>query len=252
MKTDRKAIEMPRTLYWRIRHSLARAGALRSAYYLLRSIHEAIEDSPVRGRAELNREFESHEDPWNYATASDQVDRIRREVAMLDAVRGDERFGKALEVGCAEGLFTEQLAPLCGSLLAADISSVALARAQRRMRGCEHVQFIQWDLRVDPVPEAYDLIVIVHALEYVRNPFHIRRARTKLVKSLRPGGYLLIGTMKVAKIYEDAWWGRLFLRSGKRINNFFAAHPALKVVQTEEFHLGGQYAAYDVLLRKDF
>ncbi len=64
------------------------------------------------------------------------------------------------------------------------------------------------DLRVDPVPGSYDLIVIIHALEYVRNPIYVRRARTKLVNSLRPGGYLLIGTMKIADIYEDAWWGR--------------------------------------------
>jgi hypothetical protein len=106
------------------------------------------------------------------------------------------------------------------------------------------------DLRVDALPETYDLIVIIHALEYIRNPIYVRRARAKLVNGLRPGGYLLVGTMKVADIYEDAWWGRYFLRSGKRINAFFAAHPALKVVRTAEFYLGKDYVSYDVLLQK--
>lgn len=251
----RKGIEIPRTvglsLYRRFRHTLARIGFLRSGYFLLRSIREAMLDSPARGQAELNQEFEPHEDPWNYATVSYQRDRIRREVEMLDTFRGAARFANALEVGCAEGMFTEMLAPRCEALLAADISSVALARARRRLAKYEQVQFAQWDLRVDPMPDSYDLIVIIHALEYIRNPLYVRRARAKLVNSLRPGGYLLVGTMKVAEIYEDAWWGKFLLRSGKRINNFFAEHLALKVVRTEEFYLGKDYVAYDVLLQKE-
>ena len=236
--------------YRRLRRSLARIGFLRSGYYLLLAIGEAVMDSPARGRTELNHEFERREDPWDYASVSYQGSRIRAEVEMLDAVRGEARFGKALEVGCAEGMFTEMLAPRCESLLAVDISAVALARARQRLGGVEHVRFEAWDLRVDPIPDTYDLIVMIHALEYIRNPIYVRRARAKLVEGLRPGGYLLVGTMKVAEMYEDAWWGRYFLRSGKRINTFFAEHPALKEVKTAEFYLGKDYVSYDVLLQK--
>jgi len=236
--------------YSRSRHALARAGFLRSGYYLLRSIRDAIQDSPERGRAELNQEFDAREDPWDYAKTPNQVDRIHSEVEMLDAVRGKGLFKRALEVGCAEGLFTEKLAPLCEHLLALDISDVALARARKRLHEFGCVDFALWDMRTDPVPDTYDLIVIIHAMEYVRNPLIIRRVRTKLVNSLRPGGYVLMGTMRVAEIYEDAWWGRFLLRSGQQINNFFARHPALKVVRTAEFHLGKDYLAYDVLLQK--
>jgi 2-polyprenyl-3-methyl-5-hydroxy-6-metoxy-1,4-benzoquinol methylase len=250
-KPEEKLRATKSTPYRRMRHALARVDVLRSGYYLLLAIWEALRDSPIRGQAELDHEFVPLEDPWSYATAPCHVERISREVEMLNAVRGNERFAKAMEVGCAEGLFTEKLAPLCDSLLAADISSVALARARRRLQGYEQVQFAHWDLRVDPVPGIYDLIVTVHALEYVRNPLYIRRAREKFVNSLRPGGHLLIGTMKVSDIYEDSWWGRFFLRSGKRINDFFAAHPALKVIQTEEFNLDNEDVAFDVLLRRD-
>lgn len=109
---------------------------------------------------------------------------------------------------------------------------------------------MEWDLRVDPLPDTYDVIVMIHALEYIRNPISVRRARMKLVEGLRPGGYLLIGTMKVTEVFENAWWGRYFLRSGKRINAFFAQHPALTVVKTAEFYLGKDYISYDVLFRK--
>jgi O-antigen/teichoic acid export membrane protein/SAM-dependent methyltransferase len=250
----RKGLEAPviliRFLYKRLRRLLARVGFLRSGFYLLIAIREALLDSPARGQAELNHEFEPREDPWDYATVSYQRDRISSELAMLDAVRAAAPFGKVLEVGCAEGIFTEMLAPRCESLLALDISPVALARARRRLGADERVRFAEWDLRIDPLPDTYDLIIMIHALEYIRNPLYVRRARAKLVEGLRPGGYLLVGTMKVADIYEDAWWGRYVLRSGKRINNFFAKHPALKVVRTAEFHLGKDYVAYDVLLRK--
>lgn len=250
----RKAIDVPRAVgydsYRRLRHLLARVGFLRSGYYLLLAIREAVNDSPARGRAELNHEFEPREDPWDYATVSYQGDRIRSELAALDAVRGATRFGKVLEVGCAEGMFTEMLAPRCEALLAVDISPIALSRARRRLGADGSIRLAEWDLRVDPVPDTFDLIVMIHALEYIRNPLYVRRARTKLVNGLRPGGYLLVGTMKVADIYEDAWWGRYFLRSGKRINKFFADHPALKVVWTAEFYLGKDFVSYDVLLQK--
>lgn len=250
----RKLTEVPRAeayhSYRRLRRLLARIGFLRSGYYLLLAVRDAVKDSPAHGQAELNHEFEPREDPWDYASVSYQGDRIRSEVAALDSVRGAARFGRALEVGCAEGMFTEMLAPRCESLLAVDISSVALTRARRRLQGDERVHFAEWDLRVDPVTDTYDLIVMIHALEYIRNPLYVRRARSKLVNSLLPGGYFLVGTMKVAEIYEDAWWGRYFLRSGKRINNFFSGHPALKVVWTAEFYLGKDFVSYDVLLQK--
>ncbi len=242
-------VSMGHAAYRSFRHLLARVHFLRSTYFLMLALKDAWLDSPARGQTELDHEFEPREDPWDYATVSYQKDRIGREVEMLHAVHGTE-FASALEVGCAEGQFTEVLAPRCLSLLAADISTVALSRARRRLQNYPHIQFAQWDLRIDPVPGTYDLIVIVHALEYIRNPLYVRKARTKLVDALRPGGYLLVGTMRVADIYETAWWSRYFLRSGKWINKFFAAHPKLKTVQTAEFFLGKDYVAYDVLLQK--
>jgi 2-polyprenyl-3-methyl-5-hydroxy-6-metoxy-1,4-benzoquinol methylase len=236
--------------YKRLRRLLARVGFLRSGYYLLLAIQEAALDSPARGRAELDQEFKRREDPWDYAAVPDQRDRIRTEVEMLDAVRGSRRFAKALEVGCAEGMFTEMLSSRCDSLLAVDISQVALARACQRLRGHNNIRLAEWDLRVDALPESYDLIVLIHALEYVRNPLGVRRARKKLVNGLLPGGYLLVGAMKTSEIHENAWWGRYFVRSGKRITSFFAGHPALRVVWTAEFRLGKDYISYDVLLQK--
>jgi O-antigen/teichoic acid export membrane protein/SAM-dependent methyltransferase len=239
-----------RNAYWEMRHVLARVKFLRSGYYLSVALREAMHDSSAQGLAELNHEFEPREDPWDYTSISYQQDRIRNEIEILDSVRGEKQFESAFELGCAEGLFTEALAPRCDSLLAVDISPLAISRAGRRLENHSNTRFAQWDLRANEVPGTYDLIVVIHALEYVRNPVYIRKARTKLVASLRPGGYLLLGNMKTLDVYEDAWWGRYLLRSGKRINDFFARHPALKLVRTAEFYLGKDYVAFDVLLQK--
>ena len=248
-----KLIEVPRAAalnaYTHLRHSLAQVAFLQSGYYLLRAIREAATDSSARGRAELDREHERREDPWDYNTATYQRDRIGTELAMLDNVRGGGKFANALEVGCSEGIFTELLASQCESLIAVDISPVALDRARWRLAAAQHVRFAGWDLRVDALPDTYDLIVMIHALEYIRNPITVRKARNKLVDSLRPGGHLLIGTMRMVDVYEDSWWSPYFLRSGQRINTYFARHPALNAVQTKEFQLG-IHVAYDALFQK--
>lgn len=158
---------------------------------------------------------------------------------MLDAIRGSNRFGRVLEVGCAEGVFTEILAKRCDSLLATDISEVALARARQRRQWDEHVTFAPLDLRVDSLPTDFDLILVIHVLDYIQNPFTLRRVRETLVHGLRAGGYLLIGTTSGNDIYEKAWWSRCLLRGGQRINAFIAEHRDLSVVDSAIHPLPG-------------
>lgn len=169
---------------------------------------------------------------------------------MLDQVRGIRRFGCALEIGCAEGVFTEILADRCDSLLATDFSEVALARARQRCQWGEHVSFAQMDLRNDPLPGNFDLIVAIHVLEYIKNPLTLRRVRDKLVRGLRSGGYLLIGSCTGDNEFrERLWWSRYMLRGGRRINAFVSAHPQLTIMDAATNPLPGSIS-WDVLLRR--
>ena len=244
----RGVLALPGDAYRGMRHALCPVGFLRSAWWHLLALREAALDSPERGRAELERTF-AQEDPWRHGTNPRERQRYGGELAMLDAVRGGGRFQSALEIGCSEGLFTQLLAERCDSLLAVDISAVALERARRRREWGERVRFSEFDIRVDPLPETFDLIVVVHVLEYIRNPRYLRKARKKLVDALRPGGFLLVGSVKNEVLTERAWWSRYLLRGGKQINAFMAADPALKVVQSAEFDLA-DCISLDVLLQK--
>lgn len=230
------------------RRMLGKIPGVRSAWHLGRALKDAWLDSSARAQLEFQQVF-TRMDPWYYTTNELQILRHRREAEMLDAIRGSNRFGRVLEVGCAEGVFTEILAKRCDSLLATDISEVALARARQRRQWDEHVTFALLELRVDSLPTDFDLILAIHVLDYIQNPFTLRRVRETLVHGLRAGGYLLIGTPSGNDIYEQAWWNRYLLRGGQQINAFIAEHRELSVVASALYRLSGSVSR-EVLLRK--
>jgi len=221
-----------------LRRLLHRVNFLRSGWGLTLTLKHFLLDSSKRTRADFDREFTRCEDPWGYDTPEGQK-RLRRAIGMLDAARGAERFRQALEIGCAAGAFTEQLASRCDSLLAVDISPVALQRSRERCAWPERVRFAEWDLRRDPLPGIFDLVVVMSVLEYYGRPRDLRAAREKLVEGVNPGGYLLVGDVRQSELFETTWWGRRLIRGGKWISEFVAEHPALKLVErvTEDYYV---------------
>lgn len=220
-----------------LRRRLRDVPSIRSAYGLLLVLEQSLRDNSANGRRELNSQFESRMDPWGYATVPNERRRHQVELQMLDAVHPGSRFGKALEIGCAEGIFTAMLAERCNSLLAVDISSVALERAQHRCEREEHVRFQELDIRVDPLPGSFDLVVVVHVLEYIRNPMALRSIREKIIASLCDGGYLLLGHVSNDHFMETALWSKHLIRGGRNITAFMGSHPALHVVDSQEIEL---------------
>jgi len=217
----------------RLRRALGRVPFARSAWHLGRELKDVILYTAARARADYEQEFARTRDPWAFET--DPVagrERFNRELAMLDAVSGGRRFRRALEVGCAEGAFTELLASHCELLLAVDISPIALARARERCDWGARVQFAEWDLRADPVPDAFDLVVVEGVLDCICQPWALRAARDKLVGALVPGGYLLAGNPRYTEAVEAAWWDRHLIRGGKWIDACLAEHPWSRIVST--------------------
>jgi SAM-dependent methyltransferase len=73
--------------------------------------------------------FGSDDDPWNLASSDYEAAKF----AHTHDVLADRRYARALEIGCAHGVLTGHLAPMCDSLLAVDISTKALAKARERV-----------------------------------------------------------------------------------------------------------------------
>jgi O-antigen/teichoic acid export membrane protein/2-polyprenyl-3-methyl-5-hydroxy-6-metoxy-1,4-benzoquinol methylase len=232
----REAIRLPTiiasSVYRRLRSSLRRVQFARSSWYLVLALVDCIRDN-WRTSDSFNREFQRKVDPWGYAKWPCEQERHITAVEMLDAASKGERFGEALEVGCAEGIFTKPLATRCESLMAVDYSETALTRAREKLSGSEKVQFLKWNLRQDHLPGTYDLIAIMDVLSSFHRPKSLRAACRNLVEGLHAGGYLLVGDVRQSEVFESAWWGRILIRGAKQITASIGEHPELVMITTK-------------------
>ena len=107
-------------------------------------------------------------------------------------------MGSALEVGCAEGVFTQMLAERADRLLAVDISPTAMARARARSAQRRDVEFRQLDLfgpdpfDGDELVGGFDVVVCGEVLYYAPDLESLRRGLRRLIMALKPGGSLVV------------------------------------------------------------
>jgi peptidoglycan/xylan/chitin deacetylase (PgdA/CDA1 family)/2-polyprenyl-3-methyl-5-hydroxy-6-metoxy-1,4-benzoquinol methylase len=142
---------------------------------------------PPYDRGHFEMLFASHPDPWKNTSPYQQAK--HEQILELIPPNGIEQ---ALELGCAEGHFTAQLASRVGSLLAADISQIALDRATEHCAGVQNVRFVRLDFTKDPLAGLYQLIVCSEVLSYVNGREALQVIARKIAEALKPNGYLLM------------------------------------------------------------
>lgn len=130
-------------------------------------------------------------DPWGCQRSALEQKKYREILEMVTP----QRFCKALEVGCGEGVFSSRLAPRVGSLTALDSSLVALKRARRR-NDCDKVRWLQADLSQALPPEEFDLILACEVLYYLGPPAAIAEVAGRLIERLQVGGELILCHMR--------------------------------------------------------
>ncbi|MBI2737330.1 MAG: glycosyltransferase [Rhodospirillales bacterium] len=134
------------------------------------------------------------EDPWAYGSPYEQL-KYRRTLSLLPG----RPIGRAMELACSEGWFTEMLAPRVGHLIATDISETALARAKHRCRAADNIDYRRLDLFDDPLPQGLDLIVCSEVLYDLGGRAELVRVAERLAAALAPGGHLLSAHAHVLK-----------------------------------------------------
>jgi len=185
-----------------------------------------------RAPSSFDTVFSSTPDPWESSSAREQ-ERFAVTLSVLEA-SGVDRFASAVELGCAEGVFTARLAPMCESLLALDFSQVALERAKARLRGYPGVTFRRWDMRNETLAGTFDLAVAMGVLTSLYRPGDVRRIADSIVSALSPGGYLLFSDVRQSTVFESAWWGRLVLRGGEQIRRLLSRDSRLDLVASAD------------------
>lgn len=141
-------------------------------------------------RRKMNRQFGRREDPFAYETTPYEAARL----AAMDEALGAGSLGPVLEVGCAEGHFTEKLVRRSSRVLAVDISAVALARARKR---APQAVFVEADLLSwEPGAEGpFEAIIIGDVLYYLDRPgvgVEFKALFPRIASWLKPGRRLVL------------------------------------------------------------
>ena len=121
---------------------------------------------PATDQAFFDAMYRRAEDPWDFATSDYEQERYRATLAMLD----DAPYGAAFEPGCSVGVLTAMLAPRCTSLVAIDISPIAVERARARCREFANVDVRTGRLPDDVPPGSLDLVVLSEVGYYFTVP----------------------------------------------------------------------------------
>ncbi len=131
--------------------------------------------------------YAANVDPWNFAASPYEAAKYAATLAALPRAH----YGNAFEAGCSIGVFTAQLARRCGALLAADVSSQALAAARERCAGLGNVRFEQRRLPAEFPAGPFDLILVSEVGYYFSLP-DLRVFCRQVADGLTPGGQALL------------------------------------------------------------
>lgn len=116
--------------------------------------------------AEAGRFFEGlwrEGDPWALETSPLDQDRYGRQISLL----ADRRYGRALEIGCAAGVFTERLVDLADVVVGIDIAAAAVDSARRRLGDRADLRAINV-MDLEPHEDGpWDLVVIAETIYYL-------------------------------------------------------------------------------------
>lgn len=170
------------------------------------------------------------EDPWEYETSPYEQKKYAQKLAILPKKKdgGTPPYQRALDLGCAEGLFTRQLVEggVAARAVGVDFSPRALARAREKSIGLP-VEYHAMDIGEDLPEGTFDLVFCSEVLYYLGYN-RLTRLAERLAQKVEPGGHLvLVSAWPAAKLFH-----RPFLR-----------HPAFKrVAEHVEPHRTRPYA----------
>ena len=128
-----------------------------------------------------------NDDPWQYTTSWYEHRKRSLTLAALPGLN----YTAGLEIGCSIGTLSVELAQRCGSFLAVDASSAALAHAARRLEHLPAARTRHLTVPQDWPDGRFDLIV-VSEVGYYLAPGELAELFERVEGALLPGGTLAL------------------------------------------------------------
>ena len=131
---------------------------------------------------------------WEAVPADAEPERFEQRLAfLLEHVGAGDRV---LDLGCGEGSFAAALLGPAGTVVGADVSAVALARAALRAPGARMVTLRDGE----PLPFADDVFDVVWAGETLEHVADVTGLLAEVRRVLAPGGTLAVTTPNLARL----------------------------------------------------
>ena len=131
--------------------------------------------------------YRDEPDPWAFDTSPYEAAKYEATLSALPRAH----YGRAFEVGCANGALTARLADRCGTLLAVDVAEAALERARARCAALGHVRIERMEVPDEWPAEPFDLILVSEVGYYLSLP-DLDRLAARCAASVVPGGHLTL------------------------------------------------------------
>lgn len=139
------------------------------------SRNDVNEEATTYSESYFDALYQDNTDPWQYQTR--WYEKRKRDMCL--AVLPQAEYGRAIELGCGNGVFSELLAQRCQSLLSIDGNKQAVQLAQQRLADLSHVRVIQgvipnvlFTIDNEPVSDKplalkvpFDLIVLFYSIQ---------------------------------------------------------------------------------------
>lgn len=178
---------------------LAGAHGIRSSSPVVRRVSPRLADridgsnflqQPTHGRWWQERFYQSMEDPYGFASSDYES---RKYHQSLQAIRTTHPapIDRALEIGAAEGVFTEMLASLAQNTVGLELSETAVARANQRLSAVPGASVEVSRLPATLPSGQFDVIVASDVLYYFPSDV-LAELLPRLEDALSPGGVLVV------------------------------------------------------------
>lgn len=175
-------------------------------------------------QAKWNAIFE-RPDPFGY---TNDYERIKYLHTLKEVVNRKPRA--VVELACAEGMFTNVLAPCVESLLAVDISDVALDRARERCASHQNINYARMDI-TRCLPEGqFDLALCSEVLYYVGDRYALADFARNVAAIVKPGGHLVMAHANSVSDCRDSTGFDFSVYGAKFIGETFAADGSFEFI----------------------